>query len=85
MGNRCIPDIQEFVSLNLKTNALEQVLAADYFRVSIIQLYEDLNLIGLLSLASLVITIILVFLLRYIAKLMLLLVLLLSSLGSIGK
>jgi hypothetical protein len=55
------------------------------FKISVIQLYDHLDSIGLLALFALLITVLLVFLMRYIAKFMIIFVILLSSLGSIGN
>lgn len=90
IANRCVPDIQQLVYNGLIDSKYGMVIEEElsqnqeFFKLAMVQLYENLPKVGLLSLASLLATIILVFLLRYMAALVIYMIMIISILGSLA-
>lgn len=84
IANRCIPMLDEVLKSKIKLKGIETFIQSDLYKLSFIQLYQQLPMIGLLSLGSLILTVFLVFLLRYISRAMVIIVFLVSSLGCIA-
>lgn len=94
IANRCVPDIEQFLTSNilghLKGTKYGPLLEEQFkkttesFKLSIVQLYNSLPLIGYMALASLLITILLSFLLRYIVKAMVFIVMIITAAGCVA-